>query len=71
MILVVNKWDLVPQDYKKKVVKYMENQISKKLSEVSGIKLFCISAKTGQNLDNLMDEVIQIYDKWNIRVTTA
>lgn len=30
-----------------------------------------ISAKTGQRVDTIMDEVLRVYEKWNTRVSTA
>lgn len=71
MIFVVNKWDLIPDQYKKKAIKYMEKQLQTKLGEVKDAKLICISAKTGLNMDRVMDEVIKLYDKWNLRVSTG
>lgn len=38
---------------------------------MKGIKIYCISAKTGQGVDTLMDSVLAIYDKWNFRVATG
>jgi len=38
---------------------------------MSGIKLFMISAKTGKNLNRVMDEVLRVYEKWNLRVSTG
>lgn len=45
MILVVNKWDLVPEEYKKKAMKYMDKQLEKSLAQVRGVYLHCMSAK--------------------------
>lgn len=84
MILVINKWDLVPEEYKKKVIKYMERQLKNSLGVMNGIKLFCtgflynirynllgISAKTGKNLNQIMDEVLRVNERWNFRVNTG
>lgn len=31
----------------------------------------CISAKNGFNLEGVMDEVLSIYRKWNVRINTG
>lgn len=30
-----------------------------------------ISASNNQNVDNMMDEVLKIYEKWNRRISTG
>jgi len=69
--MVVNKWDLFPKELRKKAIKYMEKQLATKFSLLKDIKLFCVSAKTGLNLNKVLDEVLMVYKKWNLRVTTG
>lgn len=33
--------------------------------------MFCVSAKSGINLEKVMDEVLNVYEKWNFRVSTG
>jgi GTP-binding protein len=49
----------------------MNKQMEKNLSSNKGLELMLISAKTGLNLQNLMDKVIISYDKWNTRISTG
>ncbi|CAD8201773.1 unnamed protein product [Paramecium pentaurelia] len=71
LIIAVNKWDMVDNDYKAKIVKYLKGQLEKNLGEVPNCKLITISAEKKINIDLLMDQVIQVYDKWNTRVSTG
>jgi GTPase len=69
--LAINKWDLVPQDYRQKVFKYIKKQIEKALGSVKALPIHYISAKTGFKVDDLMDEVLKVYERWNVRVSTG
>jgi len=62
-IAVVNKWDLVPESFQKKCLKFMHRQFANKLGIVKDLKIFTISAKTGLNLDQVMDEALNVYEK--------
>ncbi|KAL4455326.1 hypothetical protein ABPG74_012478 [Tetrahymena malaccensis] len=72
LILVVNKWDLVPEEYKKKALRYMNNQLEKHLAQVRGVYLHCMSAKNnGNDKEEMMNYVLKAYEKWNIRISTG
>jgi GTP-binding protein len=49
----------------------MEKQLEKGLGQAKGIPIAYVSAKTGQRVDNVMDEVMRVYEKWNTRVSTG
>lgn len=49
----------------------MQKQVEKSLNEIRKIPLSIISAKTGFKVDNLMDNVLNIYEKWNLRISTG
>jgi GTP-binding protein len=49
----------------------MEKQLEKGLGQAKGIPLAFVSAKTGTRLDNIMQEVMRVYEKWNTRVSTG
>ncbi|KRX11106.1 P-loop containing nucleoside triphosphate hydrolase [Pseudocohnilembus persalinus] len=71
LIVLVNKWDLVPAEYKKKAIRYMEKQLESKLSQVTGAPFICVSAKTGYNLEQVMQSVLLVHQKWDTRITTG
>ena len=49
----------------------MEKQLEKGLGQAKGIPIAYVSAKTGVRVDNVMDEVMRVYEKWNTRVSTG
>ena len=65
-----NKWDLIEDKYKKKAQKYIDAQLAKFTGLARSIPITFISAKTGYRLQNIMDEVFRVYEKWNTRVST-
>jgi GTP-binding protein len=52
-------------------MKYIDRQIDNNLGQLRGVRLICVSAATGHQLDILLDEILKVYDRWNTRVTTA
>jgi GTPase len=71
VVLIANKWDLMEDKYKKKAINWIEKQLEKGLGQSKGIPIVYISAKAGIRVDNVMGEVMRVYEKWNSRVTTA
>lgn len=71
VVVIANKWDLVDDKFKKKAVKWMEKQLEKGLGQAKGIPIAFVSAKSGQRVDRIMDEVLRVYEKWNTRVSTG
>ena len=70
LILVVNKWDLVVEEWKDKAAKYMMKQVSNGLGIVKKVPLHFISSSEGTRVQNVLDEVLNVYDKWNTRAST-
>ena len=68
---MVNKWDLVEKEYRSKATKFMQKQVERALNEVKDVPMIYISAKTGYKVDSIMDEVLKVYEKWNLRVSTG
>jgi GTPase len=67
LVIAVNKWDLADRvsfDTIKEV-------LLTSLSEVKGVPVVPLSAKTGQNIDKLMAAIFKTYDLWNSRISTA
>lgn len=71
LVIIANKWDLVDDRYKKKAVQWMEKQLARGLGQAKGIPIAFVSAKTGTRVDNIMGEVMRVYEKWNTRVSTG
>lgn len=67
----MNKWDLVTKEWKERAMKYMNTQVEKALGEVKKVPIYYTSARTGQRIPDLMDEVLNVYEKWNMRVSTG
>lgn len=71
VVIIANKWDQIDDKYKKKAVRWMEKQLEKGLGQAKGIPIAFVSAKTGARVDQVMNEVMRVYEKWNVRVPTA
>lgn len=71
VVIVGNKWDLIEDRYKRKATKWMDKQLEKGLGQAKAIPITYVSAKTGLRVDNLMDETLRVYEKWNTRVSTG
>lgn len=71
IVIIANKWDLIEDKYRKKATQWMEKQLEKGLGQAKGIPIAYVSAKTGTRVDNVMDEVMRVYEKWNTRVSTG
>lgn len=68
-VLALNKWDLVKD--KKGLLTKIEKTLQDQLAQARGIPCIPICARSGQNLDKLMEAVAGIYELWNKRVPTA
>ena len=68
-VIVLNKWDLVetPQG----VMQDMLARLEVSLPQLRGVPLVTCSALTGRGCDKLMPAVLDVYERWNIRVPTA
>ncbi|GMH33061.1 hypothetical protein BSKO_00895 [Bryopsis sp. KO-2023] len=70
LVVVLNKIDAVPPDARKRIQDEFPSKVSKILHEMDGLPCWCISAKTGEGLEKLMPSVVELYRKWNKRVST-
>lgn len=71
VILAVNKWDMVEQEYKPRILKYLRRQLDRSLGEIPECVMIPISAEKQVNIDMLMDNVLKLYDRWNTRISTG
>ena len=69
LVLALNKWDLVAD--KAARLKSLEADLDETLTQVRGVPLVPISAKSGTGLDKLMQAVLDIHATWNKRLPTA
>ena len=68
IIILINKWDLI-KDKKDSKIEILD-KISKSLSQFRGASTVFISSKNGHGIDELMKEVLQIYDLSFIEIST-
>lgn len=69
LIIAANKWDAVED--KNGALKKLRDRLDLSLPQVRGLPVVTISGMTGRNLDRLMDAVLDVYQRWNKRVSTA
>lgn len=67
LVIAVNKWDLAERVSFEEI----KDVLLTSLSEVKGVPVIPLSAKTGHNLDKLMAAIFKMYDLWNARISTA
>ena len=69
LVVAVNKWDLV--DNKQRMLKELRETLGERLAQVPGVALVPISALAEKGLDKLARAVLDAYEVWNKRVSTA
>ncbi len=69
LVIVANKWDAIED--KNEALKKLKDRVEKSLPQVAGIPVVTLSARSGRNLDKLMQAVFKTYAQWNKRVPTA
>ncbi|NLX62470.1 MAG: ribosome biogenesis GTPase Der [Tissierellia bacterium] len=69
MIIAINKWDIVEKDHN--TYRRFEEEIREKLSFVSYAPIIFISAKTGRNLDKLLNLIEVVSNNNNMRISTG
>ena len=69
LVLAANKWDAVTD--KEAALKALRDRIQTSLPQVREIPYITVSALRERNLDRLLDTVLEVYDTWNRRVSTA
>ena len=70
LVIAINKVDLLKQTELKELFLELEYQITKYASSNKYIKIYAVSAKTGQAVEQVLNVAINIYDNWNLRVDT-
>lgn len=70
VVLVSNKWDLVPNGYKIKAKSWISNQIETHCTEFKSPKIIFASVKNNFKIDSIIDEALKTYLAWNTRIPT-
>jgi len=68
-VLVLNKWDLVAEP--NGVMRDMRARLLDGLPQLKGVPLVTCSALTGKGCERIMPAVLDVYDRWNIRIASA
>ncbi len=69
LVIAANKWDAIED--KNEALKKLKDRVDKSLPQVQGVPIVTLSARSGRNLDKLMQAVLKICGEWNKRVPTA
>lgn len=69
LVLAVNKWDTVRD--RQGALKLIRDRLSISLPQVRGIPIVTLSARTGRGVEKLLPKVLEIYELWNTRISTA
>lgn len=68
-IIAVNKWDIAEKD--SKTMKEFQNRIREEFAFMSYAVIIFISAKTGKRVDKLFEEIKNVKEQFNRRITTG
>ena len=69
LVLAVNKWDLIKNQ--NEALDKLHDRLQTSLPQVRGIPIVTLSGKTGRGLDKLLVAVLDVFEVWNKRVSTA
>jgi len=69
LVLAVNKWDMVKD--KAAALKELKLEAERLLPQLSGMPVVTLSALTGKGIERLMPAVMEVYEIWNARISTA
>lgn len=71
VVIGANKWDLIPAEKKHHTMNEMIERVEKMLPQVRGIPIIPLSAIQGKKLEKLIEGALEMYNYWNIRISTA
>jgi GTP-binding protein len=69
MIVVINKWDLIEKD--NSTFKEYQDNVREALGYATYAPILTVSALTGQRVNKILDEVDEVYNYRNLRVSTG
>ena len=68
-VIIMNKWDKV--DTPHGVMQDIQGRLEHILPDIRGVPVVSCSALTGKGCKNIMPAVLDIYKKWNFRISTS
>lgn len=71
LVIIVNKMDLLKERLYDRVLKAVPEEIQTIIPQVTGIPIVFVSALEGKGRTDVMEQVIQTYKKWCLRLSTA
>ncbi|WP_037499627.1 ribosome biogenesis GTPase Der [Sphingomonas jaspsi] len=69
LIIALNKWDVA--EHASSLFNGVKAALEEGLSQVKGIPVLTVSAKTGKGIDQLLGAAMEIRDSWSRRVSTG
>ncbi len=69
IIFALNKSDSVPNA--QEIQKDIERKIKNELSQLSSVPCLLVSAKEKLGLSRIFNKAFELYDKWNVRISTS
>ncbi|NNC59529.1 MAG: ribosome biogenesis GTPase Der [Erythrobacter sp.] len=74
LMIAINKWDIAGQggtEDASSLFNGIRGALNEGLSQVRGLPLFAVSARTGKGLDDMLRAAFEIRESWSKRVSTA
>ena len=69
LVIAVNKWDTVKD--RQGTLKLIRDRLSISLPQVRGVPVVTLSALSGRGVEKLIPAVLEVYELWNTRISTA
>ena len=69
LIVAANKWDLI--DDRQAAIGQLRDRLETSLTQARGVTVIAMSALTGKGVDKLMPAVSKVYERWQVRISTA
>ncbi len=69
LVIGLNKWDLVADQ--QGLLSDLQEKATRLLPQVRGAPVVPLSGLAGDGIDRLMKAVLQVYETWNIRISTS
>lgn len=70
LIYVINKWDKINKAKEKEVIKFFNESIIAKISQVKGLSFFTISAINDKNFNAILEESIKLFYIWKKKISS-